>query len=114
MLDFDLADRKKKKAEKGNDSTNGANEDEDGEIPGESQEDKKEVEGEGEDDDYMDSEMKEADERSRTRINIIFREFKNELESYVPPGTEKTKSGSGKGKSQGKVSSTKNVEYTMY
>lgn len=49
----------------------------------------------------MDDDMKEADDRSRTRIGIIFREFKNELESYVPPGTEKTKSGSGKGKNQG-------------
>lgn len=48
----------------------------------------------------MDEEMKEADERSRTRIGIIFREFKNELESYVPPGTEKIKPGA-KGKSQG-------------
>lgn len=49
----------------------------------------------------MDADMKEADERSRTRITILFREFKNELESYVPPGNEKSKSGSAKGKTQG-------------
>lgn len=38
---------------------------------------------------YMDTEMKEADERSRMRINILFREFKTELDSYVPSGTDK-------------------------
>ena len=43
-----------------------------------------------EDEEYMDDEMIEADERSRSRINIIFREFKNELDAYVPPGGEKS------------------------
>ena len=43
-----------------------------------------------EDEEYMDDEMIEADERSRSRINIIFREFKNELDAYVPPGADKS------------------------
>jgi len=41
------------------------------------------------DDEYMDEEMKEADERSTMRISILFREFKDELESYMPQGAEK-------------------------
>jgi hypothetical protein len=51
-------------------------------------------EEEEEEEDYMDQEMKELDERSRMRISILFREFKNELESYIPPGD---KPGKGKG-----------------
>lgn len=44
----------------------------------------------------MDQEMKESDERSRQRISIIFREFKNEIDAYIPPGSEKAKSEKGK------------------
>lgn len=43
--------------------------------------------------DYMDHEMKEFDERSKQRVEIIFREFKNEIEAYIPPGSEKAKAG---------------------
>ena len=44
--------------------------------------------------DYMDKEMVEMDERSRQRIEIIFREFKSELEQYgAAAGPEKPPKG---------------------
>jgi len=45
--------------------------------------------------DYMDQEMSEADERSKQRLAIIFREFKNEIESYGSAGNDKGKSEKG-------------------
>ena len=75
-----LAERKKRKED---DDTVTAEDEKVGKDTKEEKEDDKDEE------DYMDQEMRELDERSRMRISILFREFKNELESYVPPNNEK-------------------------
>lgn len=43
---------------------------------------------EGEVSDYMDNEMKEYDDKSRQRIDIIFKEYKAEIEAYLPAGND--------------------------
>ncbi|CAG7720208.1 unnamed protein product [Allacma fusca] len=80
VLEEFKAERKKRKAE-------GLleNKTEENDKSGSTGKSKKTADGHQEED-YMDNEMKEADERSRVRIGIIFREFKNELDAYVPPG----------------------------
>lgn len=53
---------------------------------GEKESTEAEIQNEKQIEDYMDKEMLEMDERSKLRIDIIFREFKMELDQYVAAG----------------------------